>query len=190
MGQDDEDFRREMAGVRPIRAPDRVPIRREDVSALAVAARRRSAAAVEAERNPLGLDAIERLDAWYPLSFCRPGVQHGVFRKLKQGRYTIDARLDLHRMTAEQARNEVFGFIREAHELDLRTLLIVHGRGLHHGGKPDGSVLKSYVNHWLPQFEEVQAFVSAQPQHGGVGAVYVMLKKSERSRLANRERFS
>jgi hypothetical protein len=35
----------------------------------------------------------------------------------------------------------------------------------------------------------VQAFHSAQPRHGGTGAVYVLLRKSERQKQLNRERF-
>ena len=190
MGDDDDDlFQQEMHGVQRIPVPQRTLIRRDQVSALSVAARREAAVtAPEADRNFLALDTVELLDPYYPLEFKRPGVQHGVFRKLKQGRYPMDARLDLHRMTAEQARREVFGFIREAQRYELRSLLIVHGKGTHTQSGP--ALLKSYVNKWLPEFEEVQAYVSAQPRDGGVGAVYVLLKKSPRARERNREHFS
>lgn len=190
MGSEDRDlFRREMQGVKRLRRSDRVPIRREEVSGLAAAARRDAAVAERAaERNFLSLDHVEQLDPYYPLEFKRAGVQHGVFRKLKQGRYSVDARLDLHRMSAERARHEVFEFIHDAYRYDLRTVMIVHGRGSHSGAGP--ALLKSYVNKWLPEFEQVQAFVSAQPRHGGVGAVYVLLKKSPRAREHNRDHFN
>jgi DNA-nicking Smr family endonuclease len=128
------------------------------------------------------------LDPYYPLEFKRAGVQNGVFRKLKQGKYPMDARLDLHRMTVERAREEVFGFIREALAYDLRNVMIVCGRGTHNNS-PE-AILKSYVNKWLPEFEEVLAFCSAVPQHGGTGAVYIMLKKSERRSQENRVQFN
>jgi len=38
--------------------------------------------------------------------------------------------------------------------------------------------------------EEIQAYCSAQPQHGGAGAVYIMLRKSETKKQENRDRFS
>lgn len=38
--------------------------------------------------------------------------------------------------------------------------------------------------------DEVQAFCSAQPHHGGMGAVYVLLGKSERKKQENRDRIS
>ena len=34
-----------------------------------------------------------------------------------------------------------------------------------------------------------EAFCSAQPLHGGTGAVYVMLRKGERDKQKNREQF-
>lgn len=182
---DDELFLEEMRGVQQIPKPQRIELNRSPISRLAVEARR-EAAVRESERdnNFLALDNVELLDPWYILEFRRPGVQHGVYRKLKQGKYPMDARLDLHRMTVEKAREELFSFIREASAYDLRNVMIVPGRGLH--SQSAEALLKSYVNKWLRDFEEVQAFCSAQPHHGGTGAVYVMLKKGEREKEKNR----
>lgn len=186
---DDNLFRDELQGVQPLQVPTKVPLNRSPISALATAARREAAQReIAAERNFLSLDFVEMLDPYYPLEYKRPGVQHGVFRRLKQGKYPMDARLDLHRLTAEQARDEVFGFIREALAYDLRNVMIVPGRG-NHSNSPE-AILKSYVNKWLPEFEEVQAFCSAVPAHGGTGAVYIMLKKSEKKKQENRDRFN
>lgn len=182
-------FRDELKGVKPLQASPKIPLNRSPISDLAVAARREAAQReLDEERNFLALDNVEMLDPYYPLEFKRPGVQHGVFRKLKQGKYAMDARLDLHRMTSEQAREQVFGFIREAHSYDLRNVLIVTGRG-NHSNSPE-ALLKSYVNKWLPEFDEVQAYCSAIPSQGGTGAVYVMLKKSEKRKQENRDRFN
>jgi DNA-nicking Smr family endonuclease len=112
-----------------------------------------------------------------------------VFRKLKQGRYAMEARLDLHRMNAARARREVFEFIEESHRLGVRCVQLIHGKGQTRGERDATAVLKGCVNHWLRQLEIVQAFHSARPQHGGTGAVYVLLRKSEDSKRANRERF-
>jgi len=186
---EDELFREQLQGVSPLQAPAKVSLNRSPVSGLAVAARRAAAVReLEAERNFLGLDYVDMLDPYYPLDFKRAGVQHGVFRKLKQGKYPMDARLDLHRMTVEAAREEVFLFIREAVAYDLRNVLIVPGRGSHSNSQE--AILKSYVNKWLPEFDDVQAFCSAVPAHGGTGAVYVMLKKSEKRKQENRDRFN
>ena len=186
---DDKLFREELQGVQRLQVPARIALNRSPVSGLASAARREAAQReLDTERNFLTLDYVDMLDPYYPLEFKRPGVQHGVFRRLKQGRYSMDARLDLHRLTAEQARDEVFGFIREAVAYDLRNVMIVPGRG-NHSSSPE-AILKSYVNKWLREFDEVQAFCSAVPAHGGTGAVYVMLKKSEKKKQENRDRFN
>lgn len=187
--QDDEWFAKEMGDVKPLRAEKRVAIRREDVSALAVEARRDAAQREQSvDRNPLSDSDVPLLDAHYILEWQGPGVQHGVFRKLKQGAYEPEARLDLHRMTVERARQEVYSFINEAQSLSLRSLMIVHGKGF--SSRAEGAVLKSYLNVWLPQLKPVIAYCSAQPRHGGVGAVYVLLKKSEEKKQENRIKFN
>ena len=73
--------------------------------------------------------------------------------------------------------------------MGLRTLLITHGKGFGNKEKSGSGVLKGYVNRWLRDVEDVQAFHSAQPQHGGTGSVYVLLRKSEDKKRENRERF-
>jgi DNA-nicking Smr family endonuclease len=65
-------------------------------------------------------------------------------------------------------------------------VIILHGKG---DRNPDKiALLKSHLAIWLPQLEQVMAFHSAQPQHGGSGAVYIMLRKGDSSKQNNRER--
>jgi DNA-nicking Smr family endonuclease len=123
------------------------------------------------------------------LEYTRPGVQNGVFRKLKQGRYESEARLNLHRVRVETARTELFEFINQAENYGLRTVIIVHGKGENSHNREQTSVIKGCIDHWLRQFEVVQAFHSARPQHGGTGAVYVLLRKNEQAKQENRQRF-
>ena len=56
--------------------------------------------------------------------------------------------------------------------------------------KEKTSVLKGCTNQWLQELNVVQAFHSAQPRHGGTGAVYVLLQKSDEMKRRNRLRFS
>jgi DNA-nicking Smr family endonuclease len=154
--------------------------------------RRREAAesSTKTDRNPLRGEGIEPLDAYAVLEFKRPGIQNGVFRKLKQGRYESEARLDLHRQTVASARREVFEFVTEAVNLGLRSLLIVHGRGSSASPGQSSAVLKGYINHWLPNLVDVQAFCTARPEHGSTGAIYVLLRKSEAKKMENRLQFN
>jgi|TARA_B100001059_G_scaffold52473_1_gene46236 DNA-nicking Smr family endonuclease len=187
----DEDlFAEEMKGVKPLSRAARVRLVKERLSEDQQQGRRLAAEGREEVINPLVDEGVLPLDAWYVLEFKRSGIQNGVYRKLRLGQYQIDARLDLHRMTAKQARQEVFSFISEAGQLGLRTLLIVHGKGQSAAGSAPTAVLKGLVNHWLRELQTVQAFHSAQPLHGGTGAVYVLLRKSAEKKRENRLNFT
>lgn len=191
MADDDELFWEEVADVAPIRRESRVRLQPGAATNAATLAARRAAAASARERDPnfLAEAGFEPLDPWYVLDFKRPGIQNGVYRKLKQGRYEAEARLDLHRMTVREARAELYAFMRDCHVLGLRSVMLVHGKGDRKPEKERVSILKGGVEHWLREMDAVQAFHSAQPQHGGTGAVYVLLRKSAEKKRENRERF-
>jgi DNA-nicking Smr family endonuclease len=182
-------FLEEMSGVKPLQREPRERLIRQSAEGNVELRRQAATETLHEKINPLLDEGVDPLDAWYVLDFKRPGIQHGVYKKLRMGRYDIDARLDLHRMTVKQAREEVKQFIDEAGKLGLRTLLILHGKGQRKVEQENTAVLKGYVNHWLQQLEMVQAFHSAQPVHGGTGAVYVLLRKSADKKRENRERF-
>jgi len=186
---DEELFFEEMAGVKPL---SREPRERLDKRSDAVNAEQRRLAAsgaLDEAVNPLVDEGVEPLDAWYVLKFKRPGIQHGVYKKMRTGKYDIEARLDCHRMTVKEARDEVVEFIHDSMQLGLRTVLIMHGKGQRKAEVERTAVLKGYVNEWLKSLDDVQAFHSAQPIHGGTGAVYLLLKKSAEKKRENRERF-
>lgn len=187
--QDDNLFASEMGDVTPLkRDPRERLIKTETVDA----SRRRQAATQMTARsdNFLSDDGVPPLDAWYVLDFKRPGIQNGVYRKLRLGQYETEARLDLHRYTVAEARRELWSFFKEARRLGLRTLLITHGKGFGNKEKSGSGVLKGYVNRWLQDIDDVQAFHSAQPQHGGTGSVYVLLRKSDAKKKENRELYT
>ena len=143
---------------------------------------RRKAAQEEvvAESNILDpASIIEQVDPLAYLEFVRPGVQHGVYKNLRLGKYEIQSRLDLHRHTVEQARNALWHFVDDCHKHGVRCALVTHGKG---EGREQPARLKSCVNHWLRQFDQVLAFHSAQKTHGGVGATYILVKKDSAAR--------
>ena len=186
---DDEFFQEEMLGVTPLKRDARERLLRKVNEGDGEARRLAAEGEPEGLLNSLVDEGVEPLDAWYVLAFKRPGIQHGVYKKLRQGRYEIDARLDLHRLSVKQARMDVHSFIQDAMQYGLRTVLILHGKGQRKTEQEKTAVLKGYVQHWLQELEEVQAFHSAQAVHGGTGAVYVLLRKSLEKKRENRERF-
>jgi DNA-nicking Smr family endonuclease len=182
----DDEFEREMAGVRPLQLPRRAELKTGVARTPGTEARRIAAVTdMRADGNPLSDAVVEPVGPNDEIAFMRPGVQTGVYRKLRLGKYPIEARLDLHRMTVAAARDEVFSFLQECLRHNVRTVLILHGKG---DRNPTGhGVLKAHVNKWLRDLPEVMAYHSAQRQHGGTGAVYVLLRKSEEARRENRE---
>lgn len=109
------------------------------------------------------------------LLYCGPGVQQGVFRKLRRGQFIVGAELDLHGLTSVEAHTVVADFLHTSRRQGVRCVRIIHGKGL--GSRHRGPVLKTKLNVWLRHREDVLAFASARPMDGGTGAVYVLLKR-------------
>jgi len=186
----DEDFdlfRKAVADVSPIHQVGKVvhTDKRKPVSTPGQVYRRLAAQKRAVDGNFLPSDYVELVDPQSIVSFKREGLQNGVFDKLQLGRYPIMAALDLHLMSIEVAREAVYSFIKNCMRRDERTVLITHGKGVRQ--KEVQGILKSCVARWLPMMDEVMAFHSAQPFHGGTGAVYVMLRKSEEAKAKTRQ---
>lgn len=183
---DQELFRQQMIGVQKLKNANNSDRKPPGVTPGQLYSRK-TAETQTSDENPLSTEFVDPVDPLDILSFKRDGIQQGVFRRLKQGRYAIDATLDLHRLSIEEARQAVYQFIRDCAEMDVRTALISHGKGIRSVGRP--AVLKSYVAKWLPIMPDVMAFHSAQSFHGGVGCVYILLRKSKNQKEINRRRF-
>jgi DNA-nicking Smr family endonuclease len=108
------------------------------------------------------------------LSYHRPGLGPDVMRKLREGHWSIQRQIDLHGLRVDEAREALGRFVRESHQLGLRCVRVVHGKGLGSPGRTP--VLKGRVLRWLVQKKEVMAFVQARPAEGGAGALVVLLK--------------
>ncbi len=136
--------------------------------------------------NPLTRGFLTVIPRAVPLEYKVAGIQQGVLDKLRLGKYPLDASLNLLRQPIETCRQSLWCFMREAQQNNFRNLLIIHGKGREDDAHPN--IVRSYLARWLPQFEEVQVFCHAQLHHGGSGACYVGLRKSEQARRENRER--
>ncbi|MGI9281937.1 MAG: DNA endonuclease SmrA [Endozoicomonas sp.] len=186
MSYDDQDlFLQEMEGVAPLKSRPKADLKKNQAMTPGQALRRKAAQAELNDPNFLSLDNPKRVQPYDHLAYKRSGVQEGVFKKLRLGKYDIEARLDLHNHTAAEARKAVFEFINDCQQHELRSLIINHGRGLN--SNPP-AIIKSYVNTWLREMDQVLCFHTALKFHGGSAALYVVLRKSEREKLENRER--
>jgi DNA-nicking Smr family endonuclease len=109
------------------------------------------------------------------------GISHGVsrelVRRLHQGFFSIQARLDLHGFTVKEAEEKIQAFLWDSLNRGYRCVMIVHGRGL---SSPDYPKLKEKARqllssgHWG---KWIIAFTSARMCDGGTGATYVLLRK-------------
>jgi DNA-nicking Smr family endonuclease len=97
------------------------------------------------------------------------------FEKLKRGKMEIEARLDLHGQTQDEAHRELSAFIARAQSQGKRLALVVTGKGREGKG-----VLRESAPRWLNEpalRNRVLAITQAQPRDGGAGALYVLLRK-------------
>jgi len=170
---DDPLFRREMAGVVPLKTRPTTDSR----------PRRKP---VPAHRPSTVLDGSAMLVASPPddsthataedgSSHRKNGIQNRTMQKLKRGRFRIEAQLDLHNMTVATARSVLLDFIADAQSGSLAAVRIIHGKGLR---SENGPRLKQMTHQVLRDHPLVRAYTSCKPSDGGGGAVDVLLKTS------------
>jgi DNA-nicking Smr family endonuclease len=126
--------------------------------------------------------AIARPAAPAPKPTPRLGpIERRQKQRLARGVVPIDARLDLHGKTQDEAYAALVHFLRRAQSEGARFVLVITGKGS--GARDDRSergVLKRQVPLWLrlPQLRaQVSAFEQAHLGHGGEGALYVRLRR-------------
>ncbi|MFT2093027.1 DNA endonuclease SmrA [Paraglaciecola sp. 2405UD69-4] len=179
------EFLKEFKDVKPLKQDNKLHIQQSKVTLAKQLKRQQIEAENNHVRNYLSLEDIEPIDPYDYIMFKQSGIQNGVYKNLRLGKYTINSVINLQNTTFEQARNTVFNKILQSHNNGDRTLLIKHGLGLH--SKPFSGFLKSCINKWLRQMPEVIAFHTSLPKHGGNSSVYVLLKKNQQQKANNRE---
>lgn len=111
----------------------------------------------------------------------RLGLDPRLVTRLRRGEFAVQAHIDLHGMIQAAAKLALEGFVVDSVRKGLRTVLVVHGRGLRSpGGMP---VLKHAAAQWLSHGHMggyVLAFATARPADGGAGAMYVLLRRDRR----------
>ncbi len=111
------------------------------------------------------------------------GMDPRIVRRLRRGEFAYQAHLDLHGMTADEARPAIDRFLLDAYRSGKRCVLIIHGRGLN--SRHQIPVLKRRVAGWLARGQWsrfVLAFTSARQCDGGSGALYVLLRRERASK--------
>ena len=123
-----------------------------------------------------GVFAIQYTDEY--MEGVAPGVDQRLAQRLHRGDFSVQAHLDLHGYTVEEAKGQVDRFLTEAYTSGRRCVRLVHGRG--HNSRDNRPVLKEQVQLWLSHgrlSRLVLAFATAPAADGGAGAVYVLLRR-------------
>jgi len=135
--------------------------------------------------RPSGDPALDRIKVPSALAEHDPGRAPGIDRrtalKIKRGKQQIDGRIDLHGMRQDEAHRALNAFINGAYKRGDRCVLVITGKGTRSAdGDREAGVLRRMTPRWLTDGsnrEKVLAYSPAQPQHGGSGALYVMLRR-------------
>ncbi len=102
-------------------------------------------------------------------------------QRLSRGQVEVDAAIDLHGLTQQEAHSALHRFLHRAQGSGAKLVLVVTGKGSDdYGGT---GVLRRSVPHWLraPDWRGlIVGFEEASRPHGGAGALYVRLRRRDR----------
>lgn len=98
------------------------------------------------------------------------GYTHKMMRVSK---VVIEARVDLHGFTKDQAQQQLQFFLMNAQIQSKSWVLVITGKG-----RPENNLtLQKLVPGWLDSLPYVSGYAPAKQNDGGAGALYVRLKK-------------
>jgi DNA-nicking Smr family endonuclease len=105
-----------------------------------------------------------------------PDSRDDIVQILHSGHFSIQSFLDLHGCTVPEAEEELEEFFQESFKKGLRCVKVIHGRGLRstRGARIKDAVVRRLSGHFR---KDIIAYVSARQCDGGLGALYVLLKK-------------
>jgi len=106
-----------------------------------------------------------------------PAIDRRTAERLRRGQIAIEASVDLHGLTQDEAFLAIQSFLAESLAAGRRCVLVITGKGTARDG---GGVLRSAVPRWLTEGayrEHLIGIAVAYPQHGGEGALYVLLRR-------------
>lgn len=125
-----------------------------------------------AEPAPHAWDIGQELEG--EQTFVRRGLGRDILVKLRRGHWVVQAVIDLHGMTVDEAHDSLADFLLDARGRGFRCVRVIHGKGLTSRNREP--VLKGKVRRWLSQWDDVLAYCEAPPHAGGSGAVVALLR--------------
>lgn len=114
-----------------------------------------------------------------PTPGAMPGIDKRQGERFRRGQLPIEGKIDLHGRTQAEAHDALQNFLERAFKAGKRKLLVITGKGM---TQSKSGILKTNVPRWLnePAMRRlVLAISDARPEHGGEGALYVLLKRGK-----------
>ena len=168
---DENLFRQEMAGVVPLKTAVKTDSKKPRTKIPTHKAEDFSATSDSSSLTVA--DVLNDINAEDGSSHRKNGIQKRTMQKLRKGRFTLGAELDLHNMTLETAHLVLLQFIADATSRSLESIRVIHGKGLR---SENGPRLKIMTRQVLQDHPRVLAYTQCKPADGGSGAVDVLLK--------------
>ena len=111
-------------------------------------------------------------------------IDKNTLKRFKKEEFGVDATLDLHGYTEDNAYLAVYNFVTQSYLAKKRCILIITGKGLPHPNEdifaPKG-VLKEAVPQWLKTDQLKQlilTYIHPSEKLGGSGAIYILLRRN------------
>lgn len=115
------------------------------------------------------------------------GLDRKTEDRVRKGEIKIEARLDLHGLTADSARQALLQFVQQAYASNKRCILVITGKGRIPGAglfSEGKGIIRKEFPLWLEE-ANIKALIlsvsKAQPKHGGTGAYYIYLRKNRQT---------
>jgi DNA-nicking Smr family endonuclease len=126
---------------------------------------------ITAGERPIHLPDTQEYVEW-----INPQFRDDIIQSLHEGKFSVQAFLDLHGCTIPEAEEELDEFIKDALKKSLRCVKVIHGRGLRSvkGARLKYAVVARLSGHFR---KDIIAYVTARQCDGGLGALYVLLSK-------------
>ena len=152
--------------IKPLKKPRRAV--KADAAAVAPPPRKTAVKAAVLKSQPPAPSPAKRA----PELPAIPSLTRREKQRVARGHDAIDARLDLHGHTQDEAHAVLLRFLRRASAAEKKLVLVITGKS---------GVLRRQVPHWLatPEFRAlVISAESAAIRHGGEGALYIRVRRA------------
>ena len=113
-----------------------------------------------------------------PFSYRTSDTPHSTLKSLQKGKHPIIKVINLRGMQGDSAFDLLIAEVEQ--QAQSGCMLVIHGQGLR--STKQTPIIKQLIIDKLPQVPRVIAMATALQKDGGHGAMYILLKRADRSK--------